>query len=178
MDAARIAKLTEAQRACLRRVLQHMTSKDIARELDISPHTVDQRLRVAARTLGVSSRIEAARLLAEHEGLAPNPYQSPVYQPSTVAPPSGSGSLGRATAGEQSHADRAAGEHVRERQLVYQAFVPEPHRTVSLPFPTNSGEENKLSAWQRIGWIGAIAVVSALSFGAVLSGLDALASLL
>ena len=45
MESDRIEKLTEAQRVCLRMVLMHLSSKDIARELGISPHTVDQRPR-------------------------------------------------------------------------------------------------------------------------------------
>ena len=67
MESDRIAKLTEAQRVCLRMVLMHLSSKDIARELGISPHTVDQRLRMAIQILGVANRFEAARILARHE---------------------------------------------------------------------------------------------------------------
>lgn len=178
MDPVRIEKLTEGQRDCLRRVLQHMTSKDIARELGVSPHTVDQRLRVAARKLGVSSRVEAARLLAQYEGLSSEIYQPAAYQSSAVAPPDPAGSVEGGTAGDERTVEHEFGEHVRERQLTYQAFVPEPHKTITLPFPTHAGEENRLGVWQRVGWIAAIAVGSALSFGAILSGLDALASLL
>ena len=67
MDAERLNKLSEAQRICLRMVFMHMSSKDIARELGISPHTVDQRLKGAMQILGVDSRVEAARILARHE---------------------------------------------------------------------------------------------------------------
>lgn len=42
---------------------ERMTSKEIARELGISPHTVDQRIRFALRILGVRSRSEAALML-------------------------------------------------------------------------------------------------------------------
>lgn len=178
MDGIRFQSLTEAQRACLRRVFQHMTSKDIARELGISPHTVDQRLRVAARALGVAGRVEAARLLAHYEGLTPDVYQQPAYQAPAVAPAEPPASVTEATAGEQHPVEREYGEHARERQLSYQAFVPEPSGAMSLPFPTRDGEENKLGPWQRLGWMAAIAVGSALSFGAVLAGLEALASLL
>ena len=78
MDADRIARLSEGQRACLRMVLRQMSSKEIARALGISRHTVDQRLRLAMRTLEAANRIEAARALAAHEGGAP--YQPSVYQ--------------------------------------------------------------------------------------------------
>ena len=63
----RIAKLTEKQRACLRLVLMHKSSKEIARELGLQVDAVDQRIKTAMKTLGVQSRVEAARLLAETE---------------------------------------------------------------------------------------------------------------
>ncbi len=60
--------LSEGQRACLRMVQLQMTSKEIARHLGISSHTVDQRIRFAMRTLGSRSRNEAALALAILEG--------------------------------------------------------------------------------------------------------------
>lgn len=63
MSADPIAKLTDAQRAYLRLVLAHQTSKEIAQQFGISAHTVDKRIKEAMRILGVSSRIEAARML-------------------------------------------------------------------------------------------------------------------
>lgn len=85
MDAAGLAKLTEGQRVCLRMVLRHMSSKEIARALGISRHTVDQRLRLAMRTLQVGTRIDAARALAAHEGS--EAYQPSVHQSPHLAPP-------------------------------------------------------------------------------------------
>jgi DNA-binding CsgD family transcriptional regulator len=83
----RVDRLTERQRECLRLVYQHMKSKDISRVVGVSPHTVDMRLRHAIRTLGVNSRIEAARLLAQHEQSRAT-YQPAAYQsPHLVAPP-------------------------------------------------------------------------------------------
>jgi DNA-binding CsgD family transcriptional regulator len=78
MDADRIDRLSEGQRACLRMVLRHMSSKEIALTLGISRHTVDQRLRLAMRTLEAPNRIEAARALAAQEGMPG--YQPPVHQ--------------------------------------------------------------------------------------------------
>ena len=77
-----LSRLSDGQRACLRMVLQHMSSKDIARELKISPHTVDQRIRIAMGHLGATSRVEAAKLLAAHENT--DPYQSFIYQPPDI----------------------------------------------------------------------------------------------
>ena len=59
----RVTLLSESERDCLRLVYQHMTSKDIARRLGVSPHTVDMRLRQAIRKLEVTNRVEAARAL-------------------------------------------------------------------------------------------------------------------
>lgn len=73
-----LSKVTDGQRACLRLVLLHMSSKDIARELGISRHTVDQRLKLAMKALGAASRGDAARMLAAKEGDAR--YQHLTYQ--------------------------------------------------------------------------------------------------
>src|SRR5690349_2224559 len=78
MDDEALARVTEGQRACLRLVLQHKSSKEIARSLGISPHTVDQRLKQAMRHLGASSRVEAAKRLASLEGASG--YQSLAHQ--------------------------------------------------------------------------------------------------
>src|SRR5437764_7732144 len=71
LTQARVAKLTAGQLDCLRLVDQHLSSKEIAAELHISPHTVDQRIRQALGILGVERRAQAARIVAQHSG----PYQ-------------------------------------------------------------------------------------------------------
>ena len=88
IDASNVLALTDAQRDCLRLVYNHMKSKDIARVLGVSPHTVDMRLRTAMRTLNVTSRIEAARLLVQEESggeTTPDMYQPLIYQAPDVA---------------------------------------------------------------------------------------------
>ena len=55
-------RLTEKQRACLDLLIEHKTSKEIARLLDISKHTVDQRLNAARDVLGARDRNETAYL--------------------------------------------------------------------------------------------------------------------
>ncbi len=91
-----VAQLTDGQRDCLRLVFNHQTSKDIARILGVSPHTVDMRLRTSMKVLGVTSRIEAARLLVQEEtglSIPPEPYQPLIYQPSDMAFSQESGTL-------------------------------------------------------------------------------------
>ncbi len=62
--ASAVARLTPGQLDCLRLVDQHLSSKEIATELHISPHTVDQRIRQALQILGVERRAQAARIVA------------------------------------------------------------------------------------------------------------------
>lgn len=67
MTAGRIAQLTEAQRACLRLVLTHHNSKEIAAQFNVSPSAIDKRIERAVQMLGVGTRFEAARRLQQHE---------------------------------------------------------------------------------------------------------------
>ncbi len=78
--AGRVARLSAGQRECLDLVDDHATSKEIARQLGISRHTVDARLRGAIQTLGVTSRREAAiifRAAMQAQAYQPLAYQSP-----------------------------------------------------------------------------------------------------
>lgn len=61
--------LTDRQAQCLR-LSANMTDKEIARELGLSPHTVNLHIRNAMKKLGASNRREALRTLAEkpHSG--------------------------------------------------------------------------------------------------------------
>ncbi|HYD23271.1 MAG TPA: helix-turn-helix transcriptional regulator [Croceibacterium sp.] len=55
-----MAELTAKQREVLDLLIEHKTSKEIARLLRISPHTVDQRIQFAKDKLGARTRNEAA----------------------------------------------------------------------------------------------------------------------
>lgn len=57
-----LAGLTAKQREVLDLLIEHKTSKEIARQLGISPHTVDQRIHFAKEKLGATSRSEVAAL--------------------------------------------------------------------------------------------------------------------
>ncbi|HTN13370.1 MAG TPA: helix-turn-helix transcriptional regulator [Sphingomonadaceae bacterium] len=56
-----LAALTAKQREVLDLLVQHKTSKEIARELGISPHTVDQRIQFAKSKIGAATRGELAQ---------------------------------------------------------------------------------------------------------------------
>ena len=63
-----IRTLTEKEKQVLRLMLRGHDAKSIARELDRSVHTINDRLSAARRKLSVTSSREAARILLEHEG--------------------------------------------------------------------------------------------------------------
>jgi DNA-binding CsgD family transcriptional regulator len=76
---ARRPDLTLGQIQCLRLVKAQYTSKEIARQLGISPFTVDQRLDAARKKLDAANRADAARRFAllDDAGI----YQPLVYDP-------------------------------------------------------------------------------------------------
>jgi DNA-binding CsgD family transcriptional regulator len=87
----RLSLLTSGQRDCLHLVGQYMSSKEIARALGVSPHTVDQRLKRATALLQVQTRFDAARMFmqeiaADDSSPTGQPiYDSLVYQPSELS---------------------------------------------------------------------------------------------
>ena len=176
MNDSPFSRLNKGQQECLRLVLAHLNSKEIGRELDVSPHTVDQRLRQAMRTLGASSRFEAARKFAAHEGA--DTYQPLIYQSSDVENILES----KTVAGSVERSGLDDGELGSEFSGIVgsseAAVLDKPQaRSDRLPFPRFTGEKNTLSTWERIGWIIVIAIGSAVSFGGILSGLEALSRL-
>ncbi|WP_448537511.1 helix-turn-helix domain-containing protein [Sphingobium yanoikuyae] len=60
--------LTEKEKQTLRLMVRGHDAKSIARSLDLSVHTINERLRDARRKMAVSSSREGARLLLEAEG--------------------------------------------------------------------------------------------------------------
>jgi DNA-binding CsgD family transcriptional regulator len=68
-----LAMLTAKEKETLRLLLRGHDAKSSARELGLSVHTVNERLRDARRKLGVTSSREAARQLLAQEGA---PYEN------------------------------------------------------------------------------------------------------
>jgi DNA-binding CsgD family transcriptional regulator len=61
-------RLSERQRQCLDGVAKGMTSKQIARDLGLSPSTVDNHIRLAIERLGAPDRAAAAQMLRGEVG--------------------------------------------------------------------------------------------------------------
>ena len=168
---ARINKLTAGQLDCLRLVDQHLSSKEIAAELQISPHTVDQRIRQALHTLGVERRTQAARLVAQYSG----PYQRLIHQTPHIEALTNPDHPEAAASNQIRHADRAgrvgeAGFLTEQRTVSVRPFL-------QLPFATRSNPRNEMSVGQRLFWIAAIAIGAAFSAGMYLAGLESFARL-
>ena len=170
---ARVARLSAGQRQCLALVDEHLSSKEIALRLGISPHTVDQRIRQALQILGVEKRGEAARMVAKVRRSSDDPaYQRLIHQPPYIdaipAPGHQDGAVGQqirqtGRAGESS----LAGIETEQRPSKRWA-------SLSLPISTRSQSSNELSVAARLLWIVLIAVGAAFSAGMYLAGLESL----
>jgi DNA-binding CsgD family transcriptional regulator len=147
MEANRTDALSPRERECLRLVTRNFSSKEIGRELGISNHTVDDHIKHAISVLGVASRFDAARLLADAEG----PPQALGTQPQAVAE--------LVIPGPAISPDRSDAGFFR-----------------NLPFLRNGRRTNDLSSTQRLLWIAISAVVFIIAFAQLASGLKALLS--
>lgn len=169
--AERVARLSRGQLDCLLLVDQHLSSKEIAVELQISPHTVDQRIRVALQALGVERRTQAARIVARHQG----PYQRLIHQSPYIEGPLPAEHSDGAVSHQIRHADRA-GESGEPDLNTEQR--PTTWSSLPLPFATRSHPRNEMSVGLRLLWIVLIATGAAFSAGMYLAGLESLARLL
>ncbi|MFN7398580.1 MAG: LuxR C-terminal-related transcriptional regulator [Sandaracinobacter sp.] len=194
--ASRVARLTAGQRECLFFVDDHATSKEIARQLGISRHTVDARLRGAIQTLGVSSRREAAviyRAAMQAEGYQPFAYQSPqiVTGPREAENPAYDDSSEQHKQGSDDCRDASVGVASAPVHLLASGPVPEGAGTivsdsavwtalppgelaVRRPFLRLWGGANDLSPAQRVGGILVVTILAMLAFGVFLAGIEAL----
>lgn len=172
MIAGRVARLSAGQLDCLRLVDEHLSSKEIAAELHISPHTVDQRIRGALHVLGVERRSQAARLVSRHSG----PYQRLIHQSPYVEPDPSTVQPGGTVSIQIRHADRAGGA----RDLGFETEQRPGANWSSLPLPiaTRSHPRNEMSVGLRLVWIVLIAMGATFSAGMYLAGLESLARML
>jgi DNA-binding CsgD family transcriptional regulator len=174
MDPDRVARLSEGQRECLRMVFRHMETKEIARELGISPDGVTQRIKTAMRILGVDRRRDAAQILAEAEGLGP--YPPLVYPPRDIAAEPDPAMLGPSTGGEREQLGEPSGRVMNEQQTVFVAAAP--FLEAKLPLPFGGARPNDVGWLKRLAWIAGITIGIAFAFGALVAGVEALTRLL
>jgi len=170
--AERVARLSPGQLDCLLLVDQLLSSKEIAAELKISPHTVDQRIRQALAILGVERRAHAARIVARYKG----PYQRLIHQSPYIAATSQPSHPEAAVSNQIRHADRAG--EAGEAGFLTEQRPASIRPSLQPPFATRSNPRNEMSVGQRLFWIASIAIGAAFSAGMYLAGLESLSRLL
>ena len=171
-DFSRVSRLTQGQLDCLRLVDQQLSSKEIAVELGISSHTVDQRIRGALQILGVERRSQAARKVAQVLG----PYQRLIHQSPHIEGNPDTGQFDEAVGFQIRHADRAgkaggSGFNTEQKPGSNWSSLP-------LPFATRSHPRNELSVGQRLLWIILIAIGATFAAGMYLAGLESLSRMM
>lgn len=159
---AAIASLTERQRLELRMTARGHESKTIAPVVERSQYTVDKDLEKAMAILGARSRFEAARWLVDYED---GRYESLVYEPQGLPPPSQSGNLAASVAMQQ-----PPGSGVGEERTVF-AFSDIGGDAGRLREPGGIEQgRNRLPAWQLFG----LAIAGAIAAVVVLAGMLAI----
>ena len=164
-----IAKLTPAERRCLRLVAQGLTSKVIGRELQLAPNTVDAYLKSAAKKLGVQKRSLAAQMLASVD----DPTTPNLVYGNLDVPDDANFTDKEASAGKGDGLDDLGQReppwsefHDSERGRAWL----EPNHPIAKFF----GGENRLSIGQRVIRIVLMAIGLGIAFGGVISGLASL----
>lgn len=170
--ATRLARLSPGQLDCLRLVERHLSSKEIAAQLGISPHTVDQRVRGALQILGVERRSQAARMVAG----SPPSYQRLIHQSPWLVPGAAIAEQGAAIGYQIRHADRAG--EVRPTGPITEQDQVGSWLPLPLPYATRSHPRNELSVGTRLLWIVLIATGAAFSAGMYLAGLESLSRMI
>lgn len=161
-----LAKLTPAERRCLELVALGMTSKDIGREMNVAPTTIDQYVKSAGNKLGVSKRILAARIVA-----AGSDQSAPklIYENWGI-PNDRNFANNEASAGQGDGPD-----DLKHREPCTSESIDSQHGPAWLepshPIAKFFGGENKLSLVQRIIWVITLAIGIGIGFGGLVSGL-------
>ena len=168
----RVGRLSQGQLDCLLLVDQHLSSKEIAVELGISSHTVDQRIRGALHLLGVERRSQAARMVAQALG----PYQRLIHQPPHIEGGETSGHPGGAVGFQIRHADRAG--EASDLGVETEQRLGSSWSSLPLPLATRSHPRNEMSVGLRLVWIVLIAMGATFSAGMYLAGLESLTRML
>ena len=175
-----MARLNAGERICLELVAEGKSSKSIARDLDLSPHTVDDRIRSACEKLGAGNRTQAAKIYwtSVHVGKSETYDETSIlrYENSGILAGDVSGNNGP-SAGESDGSDEYDRERLRRLVSLRDSRSGKVRPKQSHPFATFFWGTNKLSAGRRILVILAIALGFLVAVGTMVNGLTALSRL-
>ncbi|TCP95482.1 regulatory LuxR family protein [Sphingomonas sp. PP-F2F-A104-K0414] len=189
MEEPRIDRLSNRHRDVLRGVAALRKTKQIAAELGIAPGTVDGYIADAVRILGATDRGDAARMLARHERIDPlsdprpsGPGQSGGQSSWVAAPPASVPQIAQPVvepeAFHDAGADRVSQDAGTHRVAPDTGTPQRPSFAGLLPIRRTGQRSNDLPVAARLLWIPAIAVILAVGFGMLASGLNVLAELI
>ncbi|MBO9711910.1 helix-turn-helix transcriptional regulator [Sphingomonas sp.] len=157
-----VSPLSDTQRACLRLVARGYQTKEVARELGISPLRAGKHIQAAMEKLGVSSRRLAAQLLvqAEQGGVNDSPGQeSTLPGPAEPVP--------FVIPAERQERQPSGFREARAEFVFDYAPSPDPR----LPLREPGSIRNDLSLWHRVFHILFLATVFMAAFGILAMGL-------
>lgn len=161
-DAASLLDtLTGKQRDVLDLLIEHKTSKEIARILNISPHTVDQRINFAKKKLAARTRGELASTYRHIKEV----YGKTVYEESHIAEPDFcSEGQGRDDASAYLFLNSPSGmkSDDREKEEIDYRVVPE-------VFEGDTGKRNRIFSTVGIAILIIILGISGLAIFSVIS---------
>ncbi len=176
----RLGQLSTGERACLALAAQGMVSKQIARELDLSPHTVDDRIRSACRKLGARNRLHAAQIYTldiSQNNSDTSLLTSRLRHEDSDIPAAPQPGDKRASAGEGDGSDDLR-PRPDFRLEVRTSGDDRPWLEPSHPLAKFLGGENRLSIGRRVLLIVAIAIATGILFTALVNSYVTLSQML
>jgi hypothetical protein len=172
--------LRDIHKECLRLAGRHYSSKEIARMLGISKHTVDQRLRHATQKMGATSRFEAARRFCDDDTeparLPSKPdLCDPILYDAAYIPVKHHYASDEEPGSERDQLPGAAGSRLQDAQAPYtfgdtSKFEP----LFSIPVSTGEAPPSSLSLSTKSLLVVGVAAISLLAFGAAVAALEVL----
>ncbi len=170
--------LKDIHKECLRLAGRHYSSKEIARLLGISKHTVDQRLRFATRQMGAASRFEAARRFCDDD-IGQIAQRSdlcdPVLYDTAYIPVNADGARDGGPGREKDLLSGTASSKLHDAQTPYMfGDASKIEALFSVPVPTGKAPSSPLSLRAKSVIIVGIAAISLLAFAAAIAALEVL----
>lgn len=154
--------LNDKEKEALHLLLQGHDAKTAAQVGGVTPNIINERLRSARQKLQVTSSKAAARMLADHEGIAPKFF---VPKNIGIVPKPNSDAIYPLPGQKAASPDR---DRVREMQATYQSYATSPnHPPLSVPFRKQGELGNDLSKGARIWAIADLSVKLAFAFAFV-----------